>query len=124
MKSSLVYKAEVATVDKTMYYYGHTIKTFKERFRNHVSSFKNSQYELSTSLSKYIWKLKNENKNFEISWNIVGEAKKYSPETKICNICNLEKTLIITEKEEKLLNKRHELLNKCRHREEYLLSNI
>lgn len=124
LKSSLVYKAEVATVDKTMYYYGHTIKTFKERFRNHVSSFKNSQYELSTSLSKYIWKLKNENKNFEISWNIVGEAKKYSPETKICNICNLEKTLIITEKEEKLLNKRHELLNKCRHREEYLLSNI
>ena len=56
----------------------------------HNSDFKNANNN-GIELSKHIWNLKNESKNFEINWEIlhhIGEAKNLK---KICSTCNLEK---------------------------------
>ena len=123
LKGSLVYKAEIKTTNSTAIYIGASANNFKERYRNHVLSFKHPRYQHNTSLSKYIWELKEDNKPFEISWSIAGRAPAYSPEAKSCRLCILEKTLILTSKDKNILNKRSELMNKCRHRTKFLLSN-
>ena len=41
-------------------YIGLTEGTFKKRFTQHKSSFNNIDYSNKTSLSKYVWSLKNE----------------------------------------------------------------
>ena len=122
LKGSLVYKAEIKTADSTATYIGAAANSFKERYRNHIMSFKHERYQQNTSLSKYIWKLKTDNKPFEISWSIAGRAPPYNPASKSCRLCLLEKTLILTSTDDYPLNKRSELMCKCRHRAKFLLS--
>ena len=98
--------------------------TFKERFTNYSASFRNSKYKESTNLSQRIWELKNNNKNFDIKWSIVASASSYNPCSKKCNLCVMEKTLILTSEEAHPLNKTKELMNKCRHRGKFLLSSL
>ena len=52
----VVYKAEITTEvnQEKKIYIGLTETTFKERYRNHVKSFKNKKYSKDTELSKYI----------------------------------------------------------------------
>ena len=89
---------------------------------NHTKSFNLKKYETSTSLSKYIWKLKSEDKQFNIDWSIEASAPAYNPASKNCRLCTMEKTIILFREEKNPLNKRSELLGKCRHRAKYLLS--
>ena len=42
-----------------------TSNTFKERYRNHLKSFKHPQYSSETELSKHVWNLKNDGKNLK-----------------------------------------------------------
>ena len=97
-------------------YIGLASNTFKERYLNHISSFRNQRYKESTALSKYIWKLKDQNKPYEIKWFIDMYASSYH--------CNTEKTLILTSTHHHLLNQRSELISTCRHRRKYLISSI
>ena len=119
----IIYKAKISTNDETSVYIGQTSNTFKERFLNHTKSFNLKKYETSTSLSKYIWKLKSEDKPFNIDWSIEPSAPAYNPASKNCRLCKMEKKTIILFREEKNpLNKRSEPFGKCRHRAKYLLS--
>ena len=121
---SIVYKAEITTPTSTASYLGLAANTFKERYSNHTLSFKHKKYEHNTSLSKHVWNLKDEGKHYQISWSIAGRADPYNPVAKSCKLCILEKTLILTTNDDNLLNKRSELMNKCRHRHKFLLSNF
>ena len=123
-QNSVIYKASVQTENESYTYIGQAGQSFKERLNNHTKTFRNQKYENTTTLSKQIWKLKDDNKDFTVDWSILATAPTYHPSTKTCQLCNLEKTIIITSKNMNLLNKRSELLNKCRHRNKYLLSNI
>ena len=71
-----------------------------------------------------IWELKNENKTFSIKWKILSQARPYSNVTKKCNLCMLEKFYIICKPKLASLNKRSELISKCRHMAKYLLGNV
>ena len=122
LEKEIVYKAETKVDDKISSYIGLTASTFKERYRNHVSSFNHSKYEHHTGLSRHIWGLKKENKKFEISWSKVSKAPTYTPINKKCNLCLLEKIMILNADEKTSLNKKTELMNKCPHRRKYLLS--
>ena len=52
----------------------------------------------------------------EISWKIVKSAPAYTNTSKRCVLCQEEKMAIITYPDQaKLLNKRSELISKCRH---------
>ena len=94
LKTSLVYKANVTHDETTVSYLGLCEGTFKDRFRNHGKSFRNRKYETETELSKYIWSLKDEGKDYQLDWSIVKRSVPYVSGAKKCDLCLTEKTLI------------------------------
>ena len=61
--------------------------------------------------------------NPAISWKIVCHATPYQHVGKVCNLCPAEKCAILNANDDALLNKRTELINKCRHKNKYKLIN-
>ena len=94
---------------------------FKEDSRNgrvsdnHKISLKYRKHSHSTCLSKYIRELKDKGTDHEIKWSILKRAKPYSGKPSRCNLCLAEKLCILTADKSVLLNKRSELITKCRH---------
>ena len=124
--SSVVYNANVTTESDTIgkNYIGLTEGTFKQRYTQHKLSFRNRNYSNSTELSKHIWTLKDSNTNFTINWSILATAPAYSNKTKRCHLCLTEKLYLIRAKKPYLLNKRSELISKCRHENKFYLANF
>ena len=124
-ESEIVYRAAVTRLDTghVEYYTGCTKQKFRLRFNAHAQSLRNYKYWDESSLSVYVWKLKNENINYQISWKIIGKAKMYNPATKLCNLCNLEKYFILYHSDGASLNKRKEMFNFCKHKPLFSLSN-
>ena len=64
LTTNIIYEARVTNnidiVEKI--YFGLLKTSFKERYRNHNSSFRLQSRSKDTELSKYVWELKNENK--------------------------------------------------------------
>ena len=77
----------------------------------------------NTTLSTHIWKLKQRKIDYDIKWRIAKQAPVYSKESGGCQLCLEEKTFIMYADKEKSLNKRTEIMQKCRHREDHLLKN-
>ena len=76
-----------------------------------------------TELSNEIWKLKEQNKNADISWEILGIHQSYNTSTKRCMLCRNEKLVIALHKKCNMLNKRTEIISKFRHSIKYNLAN-
>ena len=78
----VIYKATVIYVKETKYYIGSTGNTFKNRWYGQNNNIKNIN-ENETELSKYIWKLINNNIEYNIKLSIIhyiGEENKNSRE--------------------------------------------
>ena len=104
-------------------YIGVTENSFKDRLYKHRNSFKHENKINSTELSKHIWVLKKQGiTNPVIKWSIIDYAKPYINGSKRCNLCLTEKYHIINSPL-KLLNKRSELVSKCRHENKYYFNN-
>ena len=102
-----------------------TENTFKQRYGSHKSSFNNRKLQTSTELSKYIWTfLKDSNTPFVIKWRVHRRAAAYSNKSKRCNLCLAEKLAIAECDKHGSLNKRSELVSKCRHENKFYLSNF
>ena len=71
-----------------------------------------------------VWKLKEANVNFQISWKILNHAVSYNPVSERCSLCLWEKYFIICRPELATLNRRNELVSSCQHARKYLLSNL
>ena len=108
--------------NETNLYIGLTEHPFKQRYSNHMQSIRHEKYGNSTELSKYVWQLKKEGKEFKITWSINRRAQTYSNITKWCNLCLTEKLSIINADKPTTLNKRLELISKCRHENKYYLA--
>ena len=109
--------------NESMFYIG-AAEDFKARYRNHLKSFKSQRYEKETELSKFIWQLKKRNINYTIKWKILKKSAGYNPISKKCNLCLSEKLEICSFVNKKnLINKRNELISKCRHENKFLLVN-
>ena len=75
-----------------------------------------------TTLEKYVWEQKQRhNITPTLKWYIVKSVSSYSNITKSCTLCLHE--ILIYPNQDELLNKRSELVSKCRHINKYLLSN-
>ena len=98
LTKSLVYRAEIISHQDSAEYIGLTSNSFKQRYLNHISSFKNIKYKESTALAKYIWKLKDEKKEFNINWSVAAKAPPYNPVAKSCHLCITEKAFIVRSK--------------------------
>ena len=123
----VVYKAQVTSGNETSTYIGLTEGTFKKRFTGHKSTFSNEKLRLSSELSKKIWSLKDDGKQYNITWDIVKRTNPRKAGKNTCDLCNTEKLAIIQEirrKNTHLLNKRSEIVSKCRHVNKFLLKSF
>ena len=125
LTTNIVYNAKVTTNEDTTgkNYIGVTEGTFKQRFTQHKLSFKNKKYSNSTELSKYIWQLKDNETDYRVQWTIITAAQPYNNISKRCDLCTSEKLYIINGHNNNPLNKRSELISKCRHENKYYLMN-
>ncbi len=62
-----------------------TASTLKERYRNRIKSFNHKRYSNDTELSKYIWKLKDNKQDFDITWSVLKQSISYTGGSKRCN---------------------------------------
>ena len=124
--SSVIYRTDLVNDynDEEKLYFGLADTTFKERYRNHIRDFIHEKYENSTELAKFIWQLKRDNISFLVKWTII--TKVYgSPNPLLCKLCLTEKLSIINFiNDRNALNKRLELLSRCRHLKKHLSRNV
>ena len=66
LQTNVIYQATVTTETATETYVG-LATNFKERYRNHKTSFRHSTRRNETELSKYVWNLQNEKKRFRLN---------------------------------------------------------
>ena len=71
LTNKIVYKAEVETNDginelSTKVNFGISETEFTSKYNNHTMSFRNRTHENDLELSKFIWSLKDQNKEFDI----------------------------------------------------------
>ena len=116
----LVYKATVKSRignnQSTRIYYGMTQNTFKERVSDHNTSFRYERYRNKSSLATYVWKLKDQGLNYNVTWDLVTRAMPWRRGSRTCGLCLAEKALILYERHPPgMLNTRSELMAKCRH---------
>ena len=126
LKQGLIYQATVIRKDnnKKETYIGLTDNTFKTRYNGHTCSFRNNSKRNATTLSQYIWTLKDNNIEYDLNWKIIDRGKSYTTSNKTCNLCIKEKYYIICKPAMATLNVRNELSSECRHRKKHLLCNV
>ena len=129
---SLVYKATVTSKKSgNMDYYGLTANTFKERYNSHCTSFRclskpessdKSKEVKKTTLTSHIQSLEEKGEKYSMKWQIQRRAFSYRPGCNFCSLCLTEKTQILLADPKKTLNRRTELLEKCRHKAKFKLN--
>ena len=120
----IVYKANVVTNNELKEYFGTAEGEFKLHYNSHIMSFRHKKRVNDTKLSKYLWKSKEENADYNLQWSIKVYASPYKCGTRKCDLYLTEKMIIARSDPKKLLNKRAELVSKYRHRNKFLRSNI
>ena len=122
MTPSLVYKAEVKVGSENKMYIGQTTNTFRNRLALHNSDVRTEKNR--TGLTTYLIGKKKKGINVdEIKWSKMFEVHPRQKGEKMCNLCNLEKTSIAIADPSISLNKRSEILQRCRHRDKLVLAN-
>ena len=121
---SVTYTANVTSENTEAVYHGSTQGVFKTRYNGHTSSFRLRHHEHDTALSKYIWSLKDAGKEYSIKWNIASKSFPYKCGSRRCDVCLSEKTVIARSKHPCMLNKRTEIVGKCRHQMKFKLNSV
>ena len=96
----------------------------KQRYYNHTQLFRNEKYSNSTTLFSFTWKINETKKETPtlVVWKMIRTAGPYTHITKRCSVCLHEKIVILTcPNKSEILNKRSELVSKCRHGNKFLL---
>ena len=102
--------------------YRSNIKRIKKSIPQTLEVFSTSKYSNDTELSKYVWKLKTENRRFDITRSIIKKVPAYKVGSRRCDQCLEEKLQLMKGRKKNLLNKRSELFSKCQHVTKHLLS--
>ena len=127
LTSGIVYAADITRTDngQTFRYTGLTENTFKQRYYQHTSTFRYPKHRHSTELANKVWELKESDTPYSIQWSIIERANPYSNVSKSCNLCVTEKLHISNNAgHHASLNKRSELISKCRHQNKFTLCNL
>ena len=128
LQPAITYRATVNAGDARLekLYTGATEPPWKERYRNHNCSFEKPYRRSESSLSKYVWKLKDDGFTPNVSWSIDTKSFPYRCGTRKCDLCLTEKLAILRNAHEKknTLNTRSEIMNKCRHTIKFKLSSV
>ena len=122
----VIYQANVTNNVNTdeKFYRGLTETSFKVRFGNHTKDFNHKKYIKSTELSKYIWLLQDNNITPQFTWEMIAQVYA-NTRINFCVLCLTEKLKIIDVFDDpRLLNKKSELVNTCRHQLKLLLKSF
>ena len=114
LTSKIIYQAEIKNDqnNEKKIYIGLAETTFKQRYNNHVKSFRHRDYSKEAELSKYIWKLKDDHINPILNWKILKTIKSHLSSNR-CVLCLSEKFFIIKNFDNgNLLNKISEFISK------------
>ena len=122
---NIVYKRVASVHGYPNKVYSGTEGDLKQRFYNHWMSFNNEGHSTDATLSKYVWEVKRKFKIIpSLKWYIIKSVPAHSNISKKCQLCLQEKFEILNyPNPNELLNKRSELISKCRHVNKFLLSN-
>jgi len=124
LTDNLIYKANITCNEPTYIpknYLGSAETTFKLRYANHKKTFNYEKYENDTELSKEVWRLKRKGYTPKVTWTIHKKCFPYNFNTKRCHLCLNEALEIASYTGDDLLNKRSELIAKCRHETKFTL---
>ena len=105
-------------------YKGIADTALKQRIKNHQKSFNKIEYKSDTALSLEYWNIKDKGGIPEVKWKILRKCFSYNPQSKRCVLCLSEKLEILENLGAHQLNKRNEIVSKCRHQTKYGLSHI
>ena len=123
-QNGVIYKFVASTsVNPYKVYLGTAEEEFKKLYHNRNKPFRHHCYVNETTLSKYIWEIKDKcNEMPFLKWSVVKPVPGYSNISKRCLLCHYEKFKIVNyPNQENLWNKQSELISKCRHANNYLL---
>ena len=115
---NVVYKCVGSATGKSKehVYIGVAEGDWKQRYYNYAMSFRNQKLKNDTALSDFLWELKKSKETPKLTRSVLKVVFAYSNISKRCLLCLNEKLLIATYLDQKqLLNKRSELIAKCRH---------
>ena len=119
--NNIVYEAIVTAEGRSIRnYIGMAEHSFKSWYTDHKQSFENKVYATKTSLSRYLWKLKEAGIKHSIKWSIMLRVCAYCGGSRQCNLCLAEKVCILNADKRFLLNKKSELISVCRHKNKFL----
>ena len=126
---NIVYQATVTddTNGNVQKYVGCTADSFKARYANHKTSFKDSTKKNATELSKYVWTFgpnPRQRAPHTKEWKIISRGVPYSNTNKRCDLCLEERFWINFKPDEASLNKRNQIIATCRHRRKFLISEL
>ena len=114
-----IYNAQIITHDKTYNYIGMSAPPLRLRVATHVQSFKSESNQ--TELSGKIKELEKNGTQYEIKFKLIENKNSYSPESKRCQLCTAESYYILYSNLGNLLNKKSEIISKCRHKTKFKL---
>ena len=123
--NNVVYKCDVTRPLPKKMYLRLAEGEWKSRFCNHKLSSKHKRYSNKTTLSSYTWHLKSvSSETLNLKWSVLRCIPPYSNISNKCFLCLHEKLEIaFYQNQKELLNKRSELLCKCRHATKFLFKN-
>ena len=124
LTTNIIYEAQIMLHQlnyKQKIYIGTTETDFKHRFINHIKSFNLEHYENYTELSKEYWTIKRNHFTPKVTWRIIRKCAPFNTTKRKCYLCLNEKLEIALYKGDNLLNKRSELINKCRRQNKFTL---
>ena len=127
LSQDVMYEATVSSnlqQYQTRVYKGITKRIWKERYKEHKQAFRNPSKRTDSKLSEEIWRIKEAGGTPEVKWCILQKGKSYHPQARRCALCLTEKVAIAEHEGRDLLNKRSEIVAKCRHRLKYELSQL
>ena len=107
LNHNIMYKATITSNQDNYHrkiYYGINETKFKQRYANHIISFRLEKHQSDTELSNELWSIKNNNYTPNNAWEILRKHQTYNPNTKRCSLCLNEKLEIARYKGHNLLN--------------------
>ena len=122
---NVVYQAIInlkEDINDKKYYIGVSSTNWKVRYGIRKFSFSHEHQKIKLALSKHYWGLENKGLTPDIQWSILKKSNTPKSFDNRCNLCLEEKIHILLFPEPKrLLNKRDELIARCRHRAKFKL---
>ena len=120
---NVAYSCKVSTPDRKenrLHYIGLTEHTFKDRLYRYNNFFKYESKRNLAELSIFKSGKKKDKINVDLDWSILDKAKSYSLASKKWMLRLTGKYHIVLSTKN-LLNKRNELVTKCRHENKFIL---